>query len=118
MAEEWFEDQEGQVALDVYQTDDHLVIKAPIAGVHKDDLEISITDEQVTIKGIRHDASGLASDRYFIQECYWGGFARAYVLPVSVDSEHAQALLKDGLLTITIPKLEKSKLRQVQIQVA
>lgn len=114
--EEWFEDQEGQLALDVYQTDDHLILKAPIAGVQKDDLDVSITDELVTIKGVRHDPTGLPSDQYFIQECYWGSFSRSYVLPVSVDSERAQALLRDGLLTITIPKLEKSKMRQVQVQ--
>lgn len=113
---DWFEDSDGQVALDVYQTDEAIIIKAPIAGVAKEDLEVSVTDEVVTIKGTRNDSATTSRDAYFLQECYWGGFVRSYVLPVAVDADLAQALLKDGLLTITIPKLEKTKARIIQVQ--
>lgn len=114
--DDWFEDMEGQLALDAYQTDDAVVIKAPIAGVNKEDLEIGVTDELVTIKGTRQDTTAANRDGYFVQECYWGSFARSYVLPVSVDADRAQAVLQNGMLTVTIPKLEKSKPRMIQVQ--
>lgn len=113
---DWFEESDGQVALDVYQTDEAVIIKAPIAGVAKEDLEVSVTDEVVTIKGTRRDLVAPGRDAYFLQECYWGSFVRSYVLPVAVDADGAQALLKDGLLTISIPKLEKTKARVIQVQ--
>lgn len=113
---DWFDEADGQVALDVYQTDDHVVIKAPIAGVKDNDLELTVTDEVVTIKGSRSDSHAVSREAYLLQECYWGSFSRSYVLPVAVDAERAQAVLQAGLLTITIPKLEKSKARTIQIQ--
>lgn len=113
---DWFEEADGQVAIDAYQTDDHVIIKAPIAGVRPADLEVTVTDEIVTIKGSRADHHAEGRDAYFVQECYWGSFVRSYILPVAVDADRAQAMLADGLLTITIPKLEKSKARVIQIQ--
>ena len=113
---EWFEEYEGQLAVDVYQNEDSIVIKAPIAGVSSEDLDISITDDVVVIKGDRKVSADVTNDNYFAQECYWGSFSRSYVLPVAVDSDQAQAKLKDGMLTITIPKLEKSKTRTLKIQ--
>ncbi len=113
---DWLEDNEGQLAIDVYQTEEAVILKTPIAGVRKEDLEVAVTDEVVTIKGSRSDETAMSRDAYFIQECYWGNFVRSYVLPVAVDADRAQAVLKDGMLTITIPKLERSKTRQVQIQ--
>ena len=113
---DWFDETDGQVALDVYQTEDHLVIKAPIAGVKDGDLELTVTDEVVTIKGTRADMHAMSRDAYFVQECYWGSFSRSYILPVAVDADRAQAVLQAGLLTITIPKLEKSKSRTIHVQ--
>jgi len=106
---DWMDDYEGQLAVDVYQTEEDVVIKAPIAGVKREDLEISITDEVVNIKGERRENEEVAKENYFVQECYWGGFSRSYILPIAVDSEQAKASLKKGILTIAIPKLEKSK---------
>lgn len=113
---DWMDEYEGQLAIDAYQTADDVVVKAPIAGVKPDDLEISITDEVVSIKGSRRDFTETEKDNYFCQECYWGSFSRSYVLPVAVDSEKAQAGLKNGILTITIPKQEKTKTRLVKIK--
>lgn len=111
----WLEDYEGQLAIDAYQTNDAVIIKAPIAGVKSSDLEISITDEVVSVRGTRKKEDDIAEDSYFCQECYWGAFSRSYVLPVVVDSEKANASLKDGVLVIVIPKQEKSKTRIVQV---
>lgn len=112
----WPEEYEGQLAIDAYQTEDEVVIKAPIAGVRREDLDITITDEVVTVKGERHEEGEVRRENFFAQECYWGAFARSYVLPVAVDADKATATLKDGILTIMIPKLEKSKTRQIQVQ--
>ena len=117
-AGDWFEDTEGQLAIDAYQTDEVLIIKAPIAGVKDADLEVSITDAVVTLKGVRHDPTAPTRDAYFVQECYWGSFVRSYVLPIAIDADQAQAVLKDGMLTITIPKLERSKPRLIPIHAA
>lgn len=113
--EGWFEEYEGQLAVDAYQTNDSVIIKAPIAGVKPADLEISITDEVVSVKGHRQQEMDIAASDYFCQECYWGAFSRSYVLPVPVDADKAQASLKDGILTIVIPKQEKSKTRVLKI---
>lgn len=113
---DWMEDCEGQLAVDVYQTGDDIILKAPIAGVRSEDLEISITDEVISIKGQRKESEEIARENYFAQECYWGNFSRSYVLPMAVNSEKATAALKDGILTITIPKLEKTKTRTIEIK--
>lgn len=109
------DDYEGQLAIDAYQTDDDIVIKAPIAGVKPDDLEVSVTDDMVNIKGERQDIEAGSRDNYFCQECYWGTFSRSYVLPVAVDADKTEATLKNGVLTVRIPKLEKSRARNVQV---
>lgn len=115
-AEDWLEEYEGQLAIDAFQTSDNVVIKAPIAGVSPDDLEISITDEVVGIKGERKDDVIGSKDGYFCQECYWGAFSRSYILPVAVDANKAEATLKNGILTIVIPKQEKTKTRVLKVK--
>ncbi len=114
---DWMEEMEGQLAIDVYQTPDNIVIKAPIAGVRQEDLEVSITDEQVSIKGERHDHQNETVEGYLVQECYWGSFSRTYQLPIAVDSDKAQARLVDGILTISIPKAAKARTRTISVQV-
>jgi HSP20 family protein len=113
---DWLEEYEGQLAIDVYQTNDAVIVKAPIAGVKPEELEISITDDVVNIKGQRQNKSEVSGEHYFAQECYWGAFSRSYILPVAVESEKAVAQLKDGILTITIPKLEKAKTKLIEIK--
>jgi len=114
---EWMEEYEGQLAIDVYQTADNIIVKAPIAGVRQEDLEVSITDEYVSIKGERHDIQNESVESYLVQECYWGSFSRIYQLPVAVDSDKAQARLVNGILTITVPKAAKARTRTLSVQV-
>jgi HSP20 family protein len=113
---DWMETYEGQLAIDVYQDDNSVVLKAPIAGVGREDLEISITDEVVTIKGERKHQGEERRESYLCQECYWGPFSRSYVLPLEVVGDKAQASLKNGILTITIPKVEKTKTKTIEIK--
>jgi HSP20 family protein len=111
-------EDEGQLAVDVYQTDDALVLVAPIAGVAEANLEVAITDEIVSIRGTRSQENQVPPDNYFVQECYWGSFSRSYVLPVAIDPDNAAASLRDGILTIRIPRVEKSKTRVLKINAA
>jgi HSP20 family protein len=111
-------EDEGQLAIDVYQTPDAIVLVAPIAGVSEANLEVAITDEIVSIRGTRTQNSQITPDSYFVQECYWGSFSRSYVLPVAIDPDAAAASLQDGILTISIPRVEKSKTRVLKINSA
>ena len=114
---DWLDEYEGQLAVDVYQTTHEVVLKAPIAGVKSEDLEISITDEIINIKGERKTTEEVARENFLAQECYWGSFSRSYILPVAVASEKASASLdKSGILTIRIPKLEKTKTKTIEIK--
>lgn len=107
---------EGQLALDVYQTDDNLIIKAPIAGVKLKDINITITDDVLTIKGSRMIDEEILKDKYYTQECYWGPFSRSIILPGNVETEKTAAHFKDGILKIVIPKSPKIKPKVVSIE--
>ena len=109
-------DEAGQLALDVFQTVETVVIQVPIAGVRPEDLDISITDETVIIKGERKNQQAAANDDYLVQECYWGPFSRTYMLQTQIIVDKATAVLKDGILTITIPRDARAKTRVVTVQ--
>lgn len=106
----------GQLAVDVFQTADEIVVVAPVAGVKPSDLSIHITDEVLTIEGSRNfQFKALGSD-YFTQECFWGSFSRSIILPESVDTSNVKASFKNGILTVQIPKVEKIRTRMIKIQ--
>ncbi len=106
----WYNTEyEGQLAVDVYQTDDSLVVRSTIAGVKPEDLEITLSDDVVTIRGKRFQENEVPKENYFYQECYWGGFSRSIVLPVEVKSAEAKASLKNGVFTLVLPKVAHVK---------
>lgn len=107
--------EEGQLNVDVFQTADEIVIVAPVAGVRPSDLSITITDEVLTIKGKRNFQFNVESTDYFTQECFWGNFARSVILPDAVDASGVKASFKDGVLAVSIPKIERIKTRMVKI---
>lgn len=102
-------EEEGQLAVDVYQTDDYIIIRSTVAGVKPEDLNISIDGDMVTIKGKREEEEEISDDNYLYKECYWGSFSRSIILPVEVKGEEAEATLKNGILTIKLPKVKKTK---------
>lgn len=110
------EHTEGQLALDIYQTPTHIVIVAPIAGVKMDDIDVSITEDVLTVKGKRYLEFDIPDEDYFTQECFWGDFSRSIVLPTSVDATKIAASFKDAVLKITIPKAERVKTKIVRIK--
>ncbi|MBN1494853.1 Hsp20/alpha crystallin family protein [Candidatus Peregrinibacteria bacterium] len=110
------ENEEGQLALDVFQTKDNIVILAPIAGVKLEDMTVQVADDVLTIKGNRHLEVNVNPEDYFTQECFWGDFSRSIVLPASVDSNKISAHFKDGVLKIEIPKIEKVRSKVIRIK--
>ncbi|MDP3093921.1 MAG: Hsp20/alpha crystallin family protein [bacterium] len=107
---------EGQLAIDVYQTEKEIVIQSAIGGVKPNDLEITIENGIVQIKGSRQKSETIEKDNYFIQECHWGSFSRQFVLPSEVDASRAEANLKDGILIIRIPKIQREKVTKLLIK--
>ncbi|MDP2625053.1 MAG: Hsp20/alpha crystallin family protein [Candidatus Peregrinibacteria bacterium] len=111
------EEQEGQLSVDVYQTDTEIIIVAPVAGSAPEEINISITEDVITIKGRREIPlkDTIHQEDFYIQECFWGNFSRSIVLPAEVDTNNVQARFKYNILTIRIPKTERVRTRIVKI---
>lgn len=105
---------EGQLAIDVYQTAKKIVIKSTIAGVKSDDLKISLHHDLLTIKGERSSDQEIKDEDYLYRECYWGSFSRSIILPSEVDSKKVEAELENGVLTITLYKINPG---QIEVRV-
>jgi HSP20 family protein len=119
VGDEWDEDGAealpGQLALDVYETKEKLVVKARTAGVNKNDLDVSIADNQLSIRGTLSAGYEEDIENYHLQECYWGEFSRTIALPVPVKEDEIEAVLKDGVLTISFTKLKQDTVKKIQI---
>ena len=113
---DFVEEVEGQLTVDVYQTPTEIVIQSTVAGVDPENLDISITNESVTVRGRRERVERVKEEDYFFQECYWGRFARAIILPQEVDGEKAVATIKNGVLTIRLPKLNRDKVKKLRVK--
>ena len=109
------DDFPGQLAVDVYETDETLVVKARTAGVSKEDLDVSISDGILTVSGTLSSGDDTDATNWHIQECYWGEFSRTVALPVAVKEDEAQASLKDGVLSITFPKVQQEQAKKIQV---
>lgn len=106
---------DGQLTVDVYQTEDDIVVQSTIAGVDQNDIDISVTNDMVTIKGKRAPSEKTGSSEYYYQELFWGPFSRSIILPEDVDSDNAKASMRNGLLTIRLPKLARSRMKKIKI---
>ncbi|MCK4553722.1 Hsp20/alpha crystallin family protein [Candidatus Parcubacteria bacterium] len=115
--EEWLDDnyEEGQLSIDVYQTPDKLIITSTIAGVRPEDIDISINNDMLTIRGKRETQENIDAGDYLYRECYWGSFSRSIILPVEIKAQQIEASLENGVLTIILPKAKVSK--QISIKV-
>lgn len=114
--EESEEDFPGQLAVDVYETDERLVVKARTAGVNKEDLDVSISDGILTISGTLSSGDDSEATNWHIQECYWGEFSRTLALPVAIKEDEVSAVLKDGVLTISFNKVKQEQAKKITIQ--
>ncbi len=115
--EEWDEDEAvpGQLAVDVYETKEKLVVKARTAGVNKSDLDVSISDNTLSIRGTLSAGNEEDVVNYFVQECYWGEFSRSIALPLPVKEDEVEAVLKDGVLTISFTKVKQDTVKKIQV---
>lgn len=100
------EKETGILTLDIFQKDGEIVIKSAIAGITGKDLDIAITNDSVTIKGTRKEEEEEKGRNYFYKELSWGEFSRKVILPEEINADEAKATLKNGILTITLPKLK------------
>ncbi len=115
--DEWEEEEAvpGQLAVDVFETKEKLVVKARTAGVNKNDLDVSIADNTLSIRGTLSAGEEAGVENYFVQECYWGEFSRSIALPVPVKEDEIEAVLKDGVLTISFTKLKQDTVKKIQV---
>jgi len=118
--EEWFasdkEAYEGQLAVDVFQDKKNIFIKAAIAGVKPEDIEVDLNNDMVTIKGKRSFSQEIKEEDYYIKECYWGGFSRSIILPVDIVNDSVRATVDNGLLTIVLPKSKRPRNTKIQVE--
>ena len=108
--------KDGQLTIDVFETEKDVVIQSAIAGIEAKDLDITIEKDMVSIKGKRDRKMEEEAENYFYQECYWGRFSREIVLPCEVDKKKAEAAIKNGVLTIKIPKTNPSTNQKLNIK--
>ncbi len=116
--DEWSDEEAvlpGQLAVDVYETKERLVVKARTAGVNKGDLDVSIADNTLSIRGTLSAGNEDEVENYFVQECYWGEFSRSIALPVPVKEEDIEAVLKDGVLTVSFTKVKQDTVKKIQV---
>lgn len=108
---------EGQLTVDVYQNNDEIVVQSTVAGVVADDLDINITSESVTIRGKRAKEEKVEEKDYFYQECFWGSFSRSIILPQEIDPDRSTAVIKNGILTIKMPKVNRQKAKKIKVKI-
>lgn len=110
------EDEEGQLAVDVYQTPTELIVQTMVSGVRPEDVEITITRDTLTIRGKREESRSIDDENYFVRELYWGSFSRTISLPAEVEPEDAEAVEKHGMLILKLPKINRSKQTSVKVK--
>ena len=103
-----FSSDEGQLSCDVYTDENNIIVKSTLAGVEPKDLNISISNDLLTIRGYREDCAKIKDSNYLAREVYWGAFSRSIVLPQEIDQNHVKATLKKGILTVILPKKYKN----------
>ncbi len=110
------ENEDGQLSVDVYQTAAHIILKAVVAGVKPDHLDVSITRDMVTIKGKREEQKEVTEENYFYKELYWGSFSRTILLPQEIEVDDAEANEKHGVLIIKLPKIDKDRETKLKVK--
>ncbi|MBL4644456.1 MAG: Hsp20/alpha crystallin family protein [Candidatus Pacebacteria bacterium] len=108
--------QEGELSVDIYQTADSIVVKALVAGVNPNTIDISLTRDMVTIRGSREEHKEVEQENYFYKELYWGSFARTILLPEEVDVDEADASTNHGILVIRLPKINKDRKTKLKVK--
>lgn len=115
---EWIspKEKEAKLSIDLYETEENLIVQSTISGIKAKDLDISVENEILTIKGTRErNKKEIKEGQYLYQECYWGKFSRQVTLPEEVDDSNIKASVDDGILTIIIPKMQKEDKKKIKV---
>ena len=110
------EEEPSELSVDVYQTLDEIVVKAMVAGVKPEDLDIDISRDMVIISGHRKEGSMAETGDYLTQELFWGAFSRTIMLPEEIDPEMSIATEKNGLVIIRLPKIDKKRRTKIRVK--
>lgn len=110
------DEPEGQLTIDVYQTPEEIVIESAIAGVKPEDLDVDVSTDSITIRGSRRRDKKVQEEDYLYQECYWGRFSRSVILPQEVDPDNSAVTLKNGILTVRLPKINRKKTKKLKVK--
>jgi len=116
--ENWLEEGDGQLTVDMYQTPAEIIIQAMVAGIDPDNLDISIDQDMITLKGSRKKEREPEEENYFYKELYWGNFSRSILLPQETDSEKAKASFKNGLLVIRLSKINRETSKKIKVDIS
>ncbi|MGB9726565.1 MAG: Hsp20/alpha crystallin family protein [Minisyncoccia bacterium] len=108
-------EEEGELTVDLYETENDLVLLSVVGGVKISDLDISINNDMITIKGKRIKEDNEKIEKVYYNECFWGPFSKSLILPKEINADKAKATLKNGLLIIRLPKVEKTKEKVLRI---
>ena len=108
--------EEGELSIDAYETNTEIIIQAMVAGSRMEDLDVSITQDMVTVKGKRLDTRRVDDSNFFHRELYWGAFGRSILLPKEIDPDEAEATMKNGMLTIKLQKLDRERVQKLKIK--
>jgi len=106
----------GQLVVDVYETDKELIVQSAIAGIKSEQIDVALDNDILIIKGEREDPSKEKDKRYFLKECYWGPFSKEIILPREIDTSKIDAKVKDGILTVRMPKIERAKNKKIEVE--
>jgi len=109
-------DNDGQLAVDVFQSENEVIIQSIVAGVRPEDLDISIDNNSVSIRGKRERNRLTDREVALCQELYWGSFSRTVALSNEIDSENTEAVTKNGILTIRLPLARKTQVKKIRVQ--
>lgn len=110
------EEEIGQLTVDMYQTPNEIIIQTIVAGVKQEDLDVSVAQDMITIKGKRQRTREMSEENYYYKELYWGSFSRSMMLPQEIDPDQIDATLKHGVLTVRLPKINKEKVQRIKIK--
>lgn len=109
-------EDEGELTVDIYDAGDSIIIQSTVAGVKPEDLDVSITNDTVTIRGRRERQEEVREEHYYYKELFWGTFSRSVILPEEIEEDAAEANLKHGLLSIRLPKKRRGVVQKLKVK--
>lgn len=114
--ESLLENNEGELAVDVFEDKNDFVVMAAVAGISSKDVEIQVDKDMLLIKGCRSNPDTGKNKNYFYQECHWGPFSRKVVLPENVDGTQIQAEFDKGILIVKVPKIKDTAKKNISVK--